>query len=757
MDTTSIFDLPHFASSSRVEGSLYSLEVNPSHTPSLTSLASHSLSTFWARCLFPFHSDDPSHLSIEEGETLRVLRKEENGWWGAEKDGKTGWFPAAYVKPVPLPVPVFALVDDLTQQLDYFAQETRRLHRTAPLAESTIASSRTSLASFETRSEDIGNPPDEIVPTNPSYRRGQASAEVTYHVSTSPKSFLSDDSYSDEVDSSARSSSGDQTSPVHGLPDLNKPVPPTPVTELSRGRALSRSRSDLSSARWPTRISTHLDGLSAQQPQLAVLTESLPLQPYPDILSAESDPGLDLAPFRARRSDHKIGQILGYGDAQAYYKAKNAQAALPWYLRPSYSNNELVVDNVNDLVQAGTLRALVERLTIEPWKPSHAIEYRDVFLLTLPTFATAESVYELLTDLFRQSPPEGLSEHELREWNERKLRPMQQKILQTFAAWVEQFGFSQYHPNLVTRLQAFVASLRAPYAAEARRTIADALDRIASDTPPPMISVPPKRSRMGKKQNKADILHWDPQDLAEQLTLVESQKYAQIQPRDCVAWTKALKQDDNLRPMFGALKEQLSMWVKTSILNQTSLGKRADTVERWIKVAERCTHVKNHNSVDAIVSALSSAVVSKLYLTWAHVKGHERRLDQLKQLVSPDNNYSNCRLRDASATTPCVPQLEIYLLDLKNVTKLRDYLQTSQGAPMINFTKCRRISEVISTMLRHQTKPYKYAEKTDVVSFIKERLQDVSDDATLATKSMNLQKAELAHADMKKNLEAAGF
>lgn len=118
------------------------------------------------------------------------------------------------------------------------------------------------------------------------------------------------------------SSTGDQSSPLrvqaHGAPDLNKPVPPTPVHEPSRGRALSRSRSDLSSTRWQPRAASYLDGPPSQQPQLAVLTESLPPQPYPDIMSAESDPGLDLAPFRARRSDHKIGQILGYGDAQAY-------------------------------------------------------------------------------------------------------------------------------------------------------------------------------------------------------------------------------------------------------------------------------------------------------------------------------------------------------------------------------------------------------------------------------------------------------
>lgn len=106
------------------------------------------------------------------------------------------------------------------------------------------------------------------------------------------------------------------------------------------------------------------------------------------------------------------------------------------------------------------------------------------------------------------------------------------------------------------------------------------------DSLSPLVAPAPRRLRIGKRNAKADILNWDPQELAEQLTLVESQKYAQIRARECITWTKSLKQEETLRPAFGALKDHLLMWVKTSILNQSSLGKRADTVERWIRVAE---------------------------------------------------------------------------------------------------------------------------------------------------------------------------
>lgn len=53
-------------------------------------------------------------------------------------------------------------------------------------------------------------------------------------------------------------------------------------------------------------------------------------------------------------------------------------------------------------------------------------------------------------------------------------------------------------------------------------------------------------------------------------------------------WGK-LKQADKLSgnlSAFCATHDKLASWVKMSILNNEFLGKRADTVDFWIKVAE---------------------------------------------------------------------------------------------------------------------------------------------------------------------------
>lgn len=51
-------------------------------------------------------------------------------------------------------------------------------------------------------------------------------------------------------------------------------------------------------------------------------------------------------------------------DALNFYNARLGQSHLPWYLRPSFTSEILKVDQ-EGRVKAGTLAALVERLTVD--------------------------------------------------------------------------------------------------------------------------------------------------------------------------------------------------------------------------------------------------------------------------------------------------------------------------------------------------------------------------------------------------------
>ncbi len=99
-------------------------------------------------------------------------------------------------------------------------------------------------------------------------------------------------------------------------------------------------------------------------------------------------------------------------------------------------------------------------------------------------------------------------------------------------------------------------------------------------------TVPPRKRRKSKN-HKNDLLPLDPTDSAEQLALLEYKLYVKLTAQECISYakTQAGKTVENLTT-FCSTHDKLAAWVKTSILTNEALGKRADTVDFWIKVAE---------------------------------------------------------------------------------------------------------------------------------------------------------------------------
>ncbi|KAI1785340.1 SH3-domain-containing protein [Ganoderma leucocontextum] len=52
----------------------------------------------WAEALYPYTSDDPGDLDLEEGVRVFVVEKTSDDWWTGEIDGRRGLIPAAYVQ-----------------------------------------------------------------------------------------------------------------------------------------------------------------------------------------------------------------------------------------------------------------------------------------------------------------------------------------------------------------------------------------------------------------------------------------------------------------------------------------------------------------------------------------------------------------------------------------------------------------------------------------------------------------------------------
>ncbi len=93
------------------------------------------------KALYNFKGQNNDELNFKKGDEIILTQKEDGGWWeGTTQDGKTGWFPANYVKELKSATQNgqgqgqgqefrLQVVKDLLKKEKEFISELRSLHR----------------------------------------------------------------------------------------------------------------------------------------------------------------------------------------------------------------------------------------------------------------------------------------------------------------------------------------------------------------------------------------------------------------------------------------------------------------------------------------------------------------------------------------------------------------------------------------------------------------------------------------------------
>lgn len=291
------------------------------------------------------------------------------------------------------------------------------------------------------------------------------------------------------------------------------------------------------------------------------------------------------------------------------------------------------------------------------------------------------------------------------------------------------------------------------------------------------------KRRKTTKSGKNDLLKVEHTLLAEHLCLYEHKLYSKLHSQHCLdPGKKGSGATLSSLYAFCATHDKLASWVKASILHTQTVPKRADMVDHWIKVAEvriksmdglfpatiaytsfsqKCRAMNNFSSLSAITTALESVVVTRLHLTWAHV-GRNSQLSQLVKLNDPTGNFATYRSIQQSVDGPCVPFVTMHLTDITHINDQypNDTMIAADSTKrMVNFIKRQKLSNAVTTMLRHQGKYYPFAEDAATMSFVESNLLQFGeiDQATFWATSQKVQQSEVTNADIRKGLEAAGF
>ncbi|KAI8981176.1 ras GEF [Trametes punicea] len=744
---------------------------------------------FYVLCLYDYDAEDSSQLSFRRNDILDVVKREETGWWAAirPEDNSVGWIPSAFVEPIS-----DALAEKLRntpRNVLIYQEDPDRLHNspeqlTDPFAPGADGDHRQyewmplvngdkvpilQLRPDPGRHRGLDNvfsplePPHEGIDGN--------FLEIESELSPTELAISRRDTRSRPAEDPGQvltvtSPPPTGESPMPSTPrtpsrrrSLSLPAPESPLSEHQRSRSESAKPAIVRHLRRRPLLIDDQSSLS----RLTTLFEAHNLEELDYLISspvvADSFDAFTLTTRAVASRPDKVKQITGDDEAQAFHNAKLVHDI--WYLRPLYGEDEIRLES-DGSVSAGTVRALVEQLTVDFPRPIQETRYRQAFLTTYKSFATAEEVFDLLLAQYNISHPAALNFKELEQWKEKKLKPTRRRVLTVLHIWLEEFGLLQDDAHLARRLVDFVSSITAPpQLANVARDVLKSLERLMSVIPATPSSAV-TRHKKGKGL-KGDLLKMDTLLLAEHLCMHEQKLYAKIRTTECLNWVKS-QTGNGVKHLaaFNAFNERLGSWVKMSILNIEGMGKRSDTVEFWIKVAEKCKTLHNYASMYAIVDALSSPVVSRLHLTWLHV-GRRSQHEQLAKFHDPRGNFSAYRISQRTVEGPCIPFIGMYLADMQlaNTQGPDNIIILSLTAPLslVNFAKREMWYESIDAILRHQAKTYAFVEDPSVVACIETNVAVAAekDQGSFWAKSQEIQQAEMQHADIRKGLELAGF
>ncbi|KAG7476921.1 hypothetical protein MATL_G00087900 [Megalops atlanticus] len=228
-------------------------------------------------------------------------------------------------------------------------------------------------------------------------------------------------------------------------------------------------------------------------------------------------------------------------------------------------------------------------------------------------------------------------------------------------------------------------------------------------------------------------------ELAEQITLLDHIVFRSIPYEEFLGqgWMKVDKTERTPYIMKTSQHfNDMSNLVASQIMTHTDVGSRANSIEKWVAVADICRCLHNYNGVLEITSALNRSAIYRLKKTWAKVcKQTKALMDKLQKTVSSEGRFKNLRETLKNCNPPCVPYLGMYLTDLAFIEEGTPNF-TEEG--LVNFSKMRMISHIIREIRQFQQTPYRIEHQPKVTQYLLDKTL-IMDEDTLYELSLKIE------------------
>eukprot|EP00762_Andalucia_godoyi_P007472 ANDGO_07803.mRNA.1 Ras guanine nucleotide exchange factor J len=437
--------------------------------------------------------------------------------------------------------------------------------------------------------------------------------------------------------------------------------------------------------------------------------------------------------------------------------ARNEEAVMSSSFAQLDDERSIIYDNGNGDnsngagdIKAATEDKLVECLTMGAGQD---LNFRQVFFLTYRSFMTPRRLLRKLILRFdpfsatcpqsQQTPAQAsfsasgstpLSGSELGSGspvvsspmlsiNEDDFSAVRLRVCNAIKHWIDKYFYDFSVPLLAILIRFLEEDIGAKYSANTARQLKRALERKLLGFEEEMSLVfkhsPPKSLIPKVHSPSLSILEWSPMEIARQMTLIESELFRKIEPKECLGNAFGKKNKNELAPNiiasvnhFNRASRLIVQW----ILNEEDVRKRKDVLKRVIEIADCLRSLNNYNGVNEVVSGLGNAAVHRLKKTWEQLPAaSDKTYKELETLVA----HPYARLREAlrNSNPPCVPYTGVYLTDLTFIEEGNKDVVTEHE--LINFGKRRQVARVIMEMRTYQQTPYHFEEVPFLRDFLK--------------------------------------
>ncbi|KJE88700.1 hypothetical protein CAOG_000298 [Capsaspora owczarzaki ATCC 30864] len=361
----------------------------------------------------------------------------------------------------------------------------------------------------------------------------------------------------------------------------------------------------------------------------------------------------------------------------------------------------------NRQVRAASFNKLVERLTDSKMAD---LKFVKTFLLTYQSFTSPERLLQKLIERYNvvRAPNSSYSDFQVTQ------RSIQARVCNALKLWMESpqpdFEGNEELQEAVLSFIRETVSVDAPKLAKALRNAMQKAKlggamrerNFGCDDNAPEVKVP---KNMNENLN---LIDFDPEEIARQLTLIDFRLFASIKPAELLgqAWNKESHHHRamNVMALIKRINDVGSL-VATAILVPKDPKTRARAYSTFITVASHLFNMNNYSTCMAVVGGINNSAIMRLKHTKKEIdKKLLKRLADMEKSLSPEKNYREMRDLLHKVNPPCFPYLGVYTSDL---TFLDDGNPNFIGE-LVNVEKRRLVFNIITDLITFQDKPYNF-------------------------------------------------